>query len=71
MEKKYILSETEMRKIMLYLENTIPDREELAELGHYEIVAAVYSDLLEDIGDALGLDDSKYIEPETLEIVEW
>lgn len=74
MEKKYILTETEMRKIMMYLENTIPNKEELMDGrpgNNFNIVMAIYSDLLEDFENALNMDDSKYVDPETLEIREW
>lgn len=71
MKKQYILNETEMRKILLHLQNSIVPKDDLPE-NHYAIVRANHYDLLDELEDTLGVDpNSELINPETLEIYEW
>ena len=77
MEKKYILTEMEMRKILLHLDNSIVPKVDYEEEGskvwmEREICSTNHTELLEDIENMLNINSEyQYIDPVTLEIKVW
>ena len=71
MKKEYRLTENEMRKIVMHLQNSIITKED-RNAEEFEILRVNQYELLGDLEDVLNIDcETQYIDIESLEIKEW
>ena len=71
MKKEYKLTENEMRKIVMHLQNSIITKED-RNAEEFETLRVNQYELLGDLEDVLNIDcETQYIDIESLEIKEW
>ena len=71
MKKEYKLTENEMRKIVMHLQNSIITKEDRND-EEFETLRVNQYELLDDLEDVLNIDcEIQYIDIESLEIKEW
>ena len=71
MKKEYKLTENEMRKIVMHLQNSIITKEDRND-EEFETLRVNQYELLDDLEDVLNIDcETQYIDIESLEIKEW
>ena len=71
MKKEYKLTENEMRKIVMHLQNSIITKEDRND-EEFETLRVNQYELLDDLEDVLNIDcEIQYIDIESLEVKEW